>query len=140
MSVTAHLRSWAAATAAGLLLALALGAFYAWRNPERPALVAVIVMTLVSWPIVTAGLQLLWFDRAATDAELDRGKDDVERTWLTEAAANAFFGTLGGLVALDTLGSALRLGWLSPVGLTHVLVVGLGLFALCYLWVRMRDR
>ncbi|GAA1746574.1 hypothetical protein [Nostocoides vanveenii] len=140
MSITTHLRSWAAALAAGLLLALGFGALYAWRNPERPTAVALTVMTVMSWPIFTAGLQLLWFDRAGTDAELDKGKDDIERTWLTEAAANAFFGTLGGLIAIDTIGSALQVSWLSTIGLTHVLVVGLGLFALSYGWVRLGNR
>lgn len=134
------LRQWLPATLVGFLLATAFGAAYAWRNPGRPAVVSLIAMVLVIWPVLTTGLQPLWFDRERTDAEIDRGKEDVERMWITEASSAAFFGTMGGLVALDSLGSLLKISWLSPIGLTHVLVLGLGLFALSYGWVRVKGR
>jgi hypothetical protein len=47
---------------------------------------------------------------------------------------------IGGLICVQALGEAFRIPWLSPIGLTHVLVLGLGTFALSYLWLRRRGR
>lgn len=139
-SQTHPVRRWLPAVVTGAALAAAFAALYIWRNPERPPGVAFVAMLAMAWPILAIGVHVLWFDRERTNVEADRGKDDVERAWITEAAATAFFGTLGGLLALDTIGSALRLSWLSPIGLVHVFGLGLGLFALSYLWVRRQGR
>lgn len=141
MTTTAStLRRWIPAILSGAATAAVFAGIYAWRNPDQPALVAFAVMAVVSWPILTFAFQLLWFDRSRTNAEVDKGKDDVERMWITEAAANAFAGTLGGLVFLETVGSAFRISWLSPITLTHVLVLAIGLFVACYAWVRTQGR
>jgi hypothetical protein len=44
------------------------------------------------------------------------------------------------LLFLDGVGGALDVGWMSPVGLAHALVLGLGTFGASYLWQRARDR
>lgn len=131
-------RRWAAATLIGLVAAIALGALYSWRNPDQPLAVSLLVMSLMTWPVLTVAFQMLWFDRARTDAEFHRAKDDVERSWVQEASATAFATLIGGLICFEYLGAALRLSWLSPIGLPHVLVLGLGTFALSYLWLRRR--
>lgn len=140
MSLILRLRTWVPAIAAGLVLAVAAGAAYAWRNPGQPRLLSIVVMAILTWPVLTIALQMLVFDRRATDAEIDRAKDDVERAWFQEAGATAFVTLIGGLTCVQALGDAFRIPWLSPIGLTHVLVLGLGTFALSYLWLRRRGR
>ena len=97
-------------------------------------------MAILTWPVLTIALQMLVFDRRATDAEIDRAKDDVERAWFQEAGATAFVTLIGGLSLCPGPRRGLRIPWLSPIGLTHVLVLGLGTFALSYLWLRRRGR
>lgn len=133
-------RRWLPATLAGLVVALAFAALVASRRPDWPAAVALVVFTATTWPVAAVGLQMLWFDRARTDREIAQGELDVERAWFQEAAATAFVTMVGGLVLLDGVGDALDLGWMSPVGLTHALVLGLGTFGLSYLWLRARGR
>ena len=64
----------------------------------------------------------------------------VEHAWTQEAGATAFFTMIGGLIFLDTVGDVLNLSWMSPVGLTHALVLGFGTFAVSYGWLRARGR
>lgn len=65
---------------------------------------------------------------------------DVERAWFQEAGAKAFATLMGGLILMKYLGDALRLSWLSPIGLTHVLALGSGTFLASYAWLRLRNR
>lgn len=140
MTLTFRLRRWLPATLCGLMAATALGAIYAWRNPEQPFALSLVVMLFLCWPILTMGIQMLWFDRAQTDAEIEKGRDDVERAWWTEAAATAFATLIGGLICFEYLGAALKISWLSPIGLPHVPVLGLGTFFASYGWLRARSR
>ncbi|MGG5258366.1 hypothetical protein [Phycicoccus avicenniae] len=139
MDVTAT-RRWLPATLLGLAVALAFAGLVVSRRPDWPAAVGLTVFTLTTWPVVTVGLQMLWFDRARTDREVAQGEMSVERTWFQEAAATAFVTLIGGLLFLDGVGDALDVGWMSPVGLPHALVLGLGTFGLSYLWLRARGR
>jgi len=139
-TIMTALRKVLPAIACSFPLALAMGALFAWRNPEHPTSVAVAAMAVCSWPIIATALQVLWFDRNATNAALESGRGDVETAWFQEAAATAFWATMGGLLFLDGIGSALHLDWLAPIGLAHALVLGVGSFALSYLWLRRRDR
>jgi len=86
MSLILRLRTWVPPIAAGLVLAVAAGAAYAWRNPGQPTLLSIVVMAILTWPVLTIALQMLVFDRRATDAEIDRAKDDVERAWFRRRA------------------------------------------------------
>lgn len=140
MSLVTRLRSWLPAVLVGGVTATGLAAVYAWRNPDLPAALAFGVMLALTWPILAAGAQILWFDRERTDADIERHAHDVERAWLQEAAATAFATLMGGLIALEYLGDALRLSWLSPIGLTHVLALGSGTFCASYAWLRLRNR
>lgn len=140
MSAITRLRSWLPAVLVGGFLAAGLAAVYAWRNPERPAALAFGVMLALTWPVLVVGAQILWFDRERTDADIERHAHDVERAWFQEAAATAFATLMGGLIALEYLGGALRLSWLPPIGLTHVLVLGSGTFFASYAWLRRRNR
>ena len=123
------LRRWAKAIGLGAVLALAIGAYLASRNPERPFWIQVAVFAATGWPILTGALQWLWFDRQAVEADLDKGRHSIEHSWHQEAAATSFYTLIGGLIALETLGDVAHLDWLSPIGLTHVLTLG----ALTYL-------
>jgi len=139
-TITTALPKVLPAIAASFPLALAMGALFAWRNPEHPTSVAVTVMAACTWPIIAMGLQTLWFERNATNTAIESGRADVETAWFHEAAATAFWATMGGLLFLDSFGSALKLAWLSPVGLAHAMILGIGSFGLSYLWLRRRDR
>lgn len=81
---------------------------------------------------------MLVTDRATTDREIAAHQHDVEASWVKEAGSTAFFVLIGGLIFAETLGDVLRLSWLSPVGLPHVLVLGLGTFAVTY-WYERRS-
>ena len=133
-------RRWLPATLVGLAVALAFAALVASRRPDWPLATALVVFTATCWPVVTVGLQTLWFDRARTDREIAQGELSIEHAWSQEAAATAFVTMLGGLVFLEGVGDALDVGWMSPVGLPHALVLGLGTFGLSYLWLRARGR
>jgi hypothetical protein len=117
-------RRWARAIVLGAVLALAFGALMAWRNPERPFWLQVAIFAAMSWPIVAGSLQWLWFDRETVEAELDKGRDSIEHSWAQEAAATSFYTLIGGLIVLQTLGDVARIGWLSPIGLVHVVTLG----------------
>lgn len=136
---TSFLRSWARAVALGAVLALAFGAVLAWRNPDRPFWLQLAVFTATSWPILTIGLQMLWFDREATDAEIDRESESIEHAWHREAGQTAFYTLIGGLIAMETLGDVAHISWLSPIGLVHVLVLGLVTYAASYLYLRRKN-
>lgn len=133
-------RRWLPATLLGLLAALAFAGLVASQRPEWPTAVTLVVFTATWWPVLTAGLQLLWFDRARTDREAAQGELSIEHAWFQEAGATAFVAMIGGLLFLDGVGGVLDVGWMSPVGLTHALVLGLGTFGASYLWQRARDR
>lgn len=117
-------RRWASAVVLGAVLALAFGAFLAWRNPERDFSLQVAVFAATAWPILAGALQWLWFDRKAVEADIDRGRDSIEHSWHQEAAAASFYTLIGGLIAFETLGDVAHLTWLSPIGLIHVLTLG----------------
>lgn len=138
--LVAVVRRWLSATLVGLAAALAFAGLVVSRRPDWPVGVALAVFTATTWPVVTVGLQTLWFDRARTDREIAQGELSIERAWSQEAAATAFVTMTGGLVFLEGVGDALDVRWLSPVGLPHALVLGLGTFALSYLWLRARGR
>ncbi len=139
-TITTALRKVLPAIAASFPLALAMGALFAWRNPQHPTSVAVTVMAACTWPIIAIALQILWFERSETNSAIESGRADVETAWFHEAAATAFWATMGGLLFLDSFGSALKVAWLSPVGLAHAMILGIGSFGLSYLWLRRRDR
>lgn len=133
-------QAWWRAALAGLVLALLFGALVASRNTRDEASLVIVVTALVTWPVMAFALQLFWFDRAATEREIAQGELSVEHAWVQEAAATAFVTMIGGLVFLHGVGDALNAAWMSPVGLTHALVLGLGTFATSYLWLRVRGR
>jgi len=133
-------RHWLPATLLGLLAALAFAGLVASRRPQWPIAVTLVVFTATAWPVLTMGLQVLWFDRARTDREVAQGELSVEHAWFQEAGATAFVTMIGGLLFLDGVGEALDVGWMSPVGLPHALALGLGSFGASYLWLRARDR
>lgn len=135
-----RIRHWLPASLLGLVLGSLFGLLVAWRSGEHPMLLSAVVFALVSGPVIAVGLQALWFDRTETDRAIASGAHDVERAWATEAAATAFWTLMGGLVAMDTIGGALRLSWLSPIGMTHVVLLGAGTFAVSYLWLRRRGQ
>jgi hypothetical protein len=129
------------AIAASFPLALAMGALYAWRNPEHPTSVAVTVMAACTWPIIAIALQILWFERSEHQLRnrvRTRGRRD---RLVPRGRGHSLLHHHGRLLFLDSIGSALKLGPGSqPVGLTHALVLGIGSFALSYLSLRRRDR
>ena len=137
--VSTKVRRWVPAVVCGLVAALAFAAVVVWRNPDKPVLVSMIVYTFCTWPILTWAFQMLVFDREGTNAEIDAGKETVERAWSREAAETAFFALMGGLLLLDTIGNVFRIGWLDPIGMVHVYVLGLGTYAASYLWLRVRG-
>lgn len=132
-------RRWARAIVLGAVVALAFGVLLAWRNPERPFWVQVLVFAAVGWPILASALQWLWFDREAVEADLDKGRDSIEHSWHQEAAATSFYTLIGGLIALETVGDVAKLGWLSPIGLTHVLVLGALTYLASLLYLRAKQ-
>ena len=125
--------------AGGALLGLGLGAVAAWRHPGDPFLLTLVVWTLTTGPVFAMALLLFVTDRRATDAASESGAGDVERAWSREAAETAFFTIMGGVVFAEGVGGALDLGWLAPVGIEHVLALGLGGYAAAYLWLRHRG-
>lgn len=139
-TIRSTISTWWRATLAGFVLALLFGALVASRNTRDEAWLVVVVTALVTWPVMTVALQVFWFDRASTEREVAQGELSVEHAWFQEAAATAFVTMIGGLLFLDAVGDALNLAWMSPVGLTHALVLGLGTFATSYLWLRARGR
>ncbi len=78
-------------------------------------------------------------DRAATDAADPAGAGDVERAWSREASEIAFLTVMAGALVAEGLGTALHIGWLAPVGISHVLALGFGSYAVSYLWLRHRG-
>ena len=132
-------RRWARATVLGAVLALAFGALMAWRNPERPFWVQVVIFAATGWPILAGALQWLWFDRETVDAELDKGRDSIEHAWHQEAAATSFYTLIGGLIALETVGDVARIAWLSPIGLVHVLALGGLTYVGSFLYLRAKH-
>lgn len=124
---------------AGLALGLVYGWVVAWRGTGAfwPTL---IVQAAVSTPILAVAVRLFVTDRARLTADTERHAFDVERHWATQAAATSFAVLIGGLVLADTLGEILRIGWLSPVTIDHVLVLGLGTFVVSYLHQRRAAR
>lgn len=125
--------------ALGLLPALALGCLFAWRGDGGDPLLRLVVMTVVCWPVLAVGAHLLVVDRERVDADVARGEESVERWWSDQAAATAFFATIGGLVLAEGLGRALDVEWLAPVGIWHALLLGLGSYATAYLARRTRG-
>lgn len=123
--------------AGGLALALLYGWIAAWRGQGAfwPTL---LVQAAVTTPLFAIGVRLFVTDRGRTNTQIDRHAHDVERQWSMNAAATSFYVLVSGLVLAETLGDVLRIAWLSPVTLDHVLVLGLGSFALCYLYERRR--
>lgn len=140
MTLTGRLRHWLPAAVGGAVLGALVAALFAWRNPQMAPLVAFLVSLTLTWPVLTVGLQLLWFDRVRTDADVEAHAHDIERAWYQEAAATAFAALMGGLVFCEYFGGALRLSWLSPVGITHVLVLGGVTFLGSYAWLRRTHR
>jgi hypothetical protein len=136
---SARLRRLAPPLAGGLALGVALGLLAARRNPEDPWLVTVLVWALVTGPVMGAGLLLFVTDRAASEAASRAGAADVERAWSREASEIAFLTVMAGAVVAEGIGTALRVGWLAPVGLVHVLTLGFGSYAVSYLWLRHRG-
>lgn len=132
-------RRWARATVLGAVLALAFGAFLAWRNPERPFWLQVAVFAATGWPILAGALQWLWFDRKAVEADLDRGRDSIEHSWHQEAAATSFYTLIGGLIVFETVGDVAQLDWLSPIGLVHVLALGALTYLASLLYLRAKH-
>ena len=131
-----RLRRLALPVAGGAVLGLGLGAVAAWRHPDDSVLVTLVVWTLTTGPVLAMALLLFVTDRAATDAASESGAGDVERAWSRGAAETAFFTVMGGVVLAEGLGGALDVGWLAPVGIAHVLVLGFGSYAASYLWLR----
>jgi len=138
-SLRSTVQTWWRAALGGLAVALLFGALVASRNGGDETSV-VVVTAFATWPVIAFALQAFWFDRATTERDLAQGELSVEHAWLQEAAATAFVTMVGGLLFLNGVGDALNLAWMSPVGLTHALVLGLGTFALSYLWLRLRSR
>ncbi|MEO5982884.1 MAG: hypothetical protein ABIQ13_11260 [Pedococcus sp.] len=134
-----RLRRLAPAVVGGTALGTALGGVAAWRHPDDPWLLTLVVWTLTTGPVLAAALLFFVTDRAATDAASEAGVGDVERAWSREAAETAFFAIMGGTVLAQGLGGALELGWLAPVGIVHVLVLGFGAYAAAYLRLRHRG-
>lgn len=139
-SLRSIVQSWWRAAIAGVVLALLFGALLASRNSGDQAARYVVVTAVVTWPVFAVALQAFWFDRATTEREVAKGELSVEHAWFQEAAATAFVTMIGGLLFLNGVGEALNVAWMSPVGLTHALVLGLGSFAASYLWLRARGR
>lgn len=139
-TIRSTISTWWRAALAGLVLALLFGALVASRNSGDAPSVVVVVTALVTWPVIAFALQAFWFDRATTGHDIAQGELSVEHAWFQEAAATAFVTMIGGLLFLDGVGDALNVAWMSPVGLTHALVLGLGTFAASYLWLRVRGR
>lgn len=139
-TIRSTIHTWWRATLAGLVLALVFGALVASRNSGDPASVVVVVTAFVTWPVIAFALQAFWFDRASTERDIAQGELSVEHAWFQEAAATAFVTMIGGLLFLEGVGEALEVAWMSPVGLTHALVLGLGTFAVSYVWLRARGR
>ncbi|MCA0335744.1 MAG: hypothetical protein LCH66_02565 [Actinobacteria bacterium] len=138
MALSPSARRWVAPVLISLPLTAALATFVAWRRPDQPFWLVVAVFTVVLLPTVATGLKVLVTDRATTDREIAAHQHDVETSWVKEAGSTAFFVLIGGLIFAETLGDVLRLSWLSPVGLPHVLVLGLGTFAVTY-WYERRS-
>lgn len=132
-------RGWGPAILTAAPIAAGIGAFLAWRNPDLPFWAALAAFAAATWPILAAALQLLWFDRDATNTDLDKQVQSVEHAWHQEAAATAFYTLIGGLIAVDLVGGVAKIGWLSPIGLPHVLILGLGTYALSFLSLRSRQ-
>lgn len=139
-TIRSTVHGWWRAMLVGLVLALLFGALVASRNPQHELALVVGVTGVITWLIFAAALQLFLFDRAATERDLAKGELSVEHAWTQEAGATAFFTMIGGLIFLDTVGDVLNLSWMSPVGLTHALVLGFGTFAVSYGWLRARGR
>lgn len=133
------LRRLALPVAGGLLLGLALGAVAAWRNPQDPQLVTVLVWAAATGPVLAAALLLFVTDRVRTDAVSKAGAADVERAWAREASETAFLTVMAGSVLTEGLGRSLNLGWLAPIGIVHVLVLGVLSYGASYLWLRHRG-
>lgn len=127
------------AVVAGLVGGLLVGWLYATLNPDRPMLVVLPVFSLVLAPSIGMLLWILWLDRANVEAEAARHQHDVERRWWERASSAAFSCTLAILVLLEVFGGMLHLGWASPVGLLHVLVVGFGALAVSYALIRRQG-
>ena len=132
-------RRWARAIVLGAVLALAFGAFVAWRNPERNFWLQVVVYAATSWPILAAALQWLWFDRETVEADIDKGRDSIEHSWHQEAAATSFYTLIGGLIVFETVGDVAQLHWLSPIGLVHVLALGTLTYLASLLYLRVKH-
>lgn len=132
-------RRWVRAVVLGAVLALAVGTFMAWRNPERDFWLQVAVFAATAWPILAGALQWLWFDRKTVEAEIDRGRDSIEFSWHQVAAATSFYTLIGGLMALETLGDVAQLAWLSPIGLIHVLALGGLTYVASLLYLRAKH-
>ena len=132
-------RRWARAIALGAVLALAFGAFVAWRNPERDFWLQVVVFAATAWPILAGALHWLWFDRQAVEADIDKGRDSIEHSWHQEAAATSFYTLIGGLIVFETIGDVAQLTWLSPIGLVHVLALGALTYLASLLYLRAKH-
>lgn len=121
---------------AGLLSAFAFAAIVAWRQHETSPWLIITIYTVMTLPVFTLGWSLLWFDREQTKRESDAGADTIERNWTSEAAATAFWAVMAGVILLESLGGVLDIGLFSPIGWTHVLIVGGLAYGLSYVYLR----
>ncbi|CAG7573770.1 hypothetical protein FB554_1933 [Barrientosiimonas humi] len=124
----------------GLLGGGLLGLLAAVRGGGDDATVLwVVVFALVCGPAVAGLAWMLWLGRAEVAATDRAGRDDVERSWFERAASTAFCCTIGGALLFEGLGRALRVDWLAPVTIVHVLLLAGASFGLAYLQARRAE-
>ena len=133
-------RQWLPSVLGGLALAVLVAGVVASRRTDWPRVVTLVVFTAAVWPVLTAGLQILWFDRHRSAEVEAAGEHDVETARVRDASATAFAATMGGLLFLEGVGGALDVAWMAPVGLAHALLLGVGGFGLTWGWLRIQGR
>lgn len=122
-----------------LILGGGVGFAYHLANPHMslPLVMAVFIPWVGIIPAV-ATYWLIWPSPKLRAAQR-RNEHSVERQWLTDSAADAFWWLLAGMILCVVFGNLFSIGWLAPVGLVQVLVVAALSFGIPYLVRRIRG-
>lgn len=119
------------------------GALLGWlghvAEPTRPLWLSVLVFMGVLALLVGPTLSMVLWPSKNLEREQEQAEHSIERAWVTEASASAFFWLAAGLIVCLGFGEWLHISWLSTITILHVIVLAALAFGANYIVVRRES-